>query len=272
MSLAMKVFFRAIAVAFKTPAPAQSLAGLMGPGYENISLTAPCATQCGAGWPAANGHGISWYGIGCRRVRANSLHGCHAASRRTEGWCNRGWVGIHLVMSSALRTPHSALRPPPSTLPAPRSPLPASCGGFLSVSDSFATTLWGNGTPVFNYLSDPSGANTVHTVISIAGATMPSSMKVKYLAAMSVAQKGRFTWAGQTFGRIFESDGRPMGQEDIQMVQCDTGAQTCRGRCPAPGLVDVPAPGLVFSMDNVFMENKGGRRRSLSVWTGTRRR
>ncbi|KAJ7889810.1 hypothetical protein B0H14DRAFT_3855591 [Mycena olivaceomarginata] len=316
MSLAMKAFFRAITAAFKTPAPAQSLAGLMplcygfegvandftrsrahvrrwfrrGRGYENISLTAPCATQCGAGWPAANGHRISWYGIGCRRVRANSLHGCHAASRRTEGWCNRGWVGIHLVTSSALRTPHSALRPPPSTLP--RSPLPAACSlpptphlhGINS--NSHTGLLWrlpqrlrlvrnhalGQRHPVFNYLSDPSGANTVHTVISIAGATMPSSMKVKYLAAMSVAQKGRFTWAGQTFGRIFESDGRPMGQEDIQMVQCDTGAQTCRGRCPAPGLVDVPAPGLVFLMDNVFMENKGGRRRSLSVWTGTRRR
>ncbi|KAJ7901669.1 hypothetical protein B0H14DRAFT_3851803 [Mycena olivaceomarginata] len=211
MSLAMKAFFRAIAAAFKTPAPAQSLAGLMGPGYENISLTAPFATQCGAGWPAVNGHGISWYGIGCRRVRANSLHGCHAASRRTDSrLVVTGWVGIHLVTSSALRTPHSpsALRPP--QLPAPRSPLPASCGSFLGVSDSFATALWGNGTPVFNYLSDPSGANTV-----------------KYLAPMSVAQKGGFTWAGQTFGRIFELDGRPMGQEDIQMVQCDTGAQTC---------------------------------------------
>jgi hypothetical protein len=34
-------------------------------------------------------------------------------------------------------------------------------------------------------------------VISIAGATMPSSVKVKYLAATSVVQKGGFTWAGQ---------------------------------------------------------------------------
>ncbi|KAJ7807484.1 hypothetical protein B0H14DRAFT_2872830, partial [Mycena olivaceomarginata] len=43
---------------------------------------------------------------------------------------------------------------------------------------------------------------------------MPSSVKVKYLAATSVVQ--------QTFGGIFESDGWPMGQEDVKMVQCDT--------------------------------------------------
>ncbi|KAJ7897687.1 hypothetical protein B0H14DRAFT_344531 [Mycena olivaceomarginata] len=115
--------------------------------------------------------------------------------------------------------------------------------------------IYENGTPVrvavFNYLDDPSGANTVHAVISIAGATMPSSVKVKYLAATSVVQKGGFTWAGQTFGGIFESDGRPMGQEDVKTVQCDTTAQTCT--------VDVPAPGfaLVFLTDDAFTENKG---------------
>jgi hypothetical protein len=131
-----------------------------------------------------------------------------------------------------------------------------------------------NGTPVrvavFNYLDDPSGANTVHAVISIAGTTMPSSVKVKYLAAASVVQKGGYTWAGQvrcisspsslpeltsarhqTFGGFFESDGRPTGQEDVQTVQCDTTAQTCT--------VDVPAPGfaLVFLTDDAFTESKG---------------
>ncbi|KAJ7897684.1 glycoside hydrolase family 79 protein [Mycena olivaceomarginata] len=95
--------------------------------------------------------------------------------------------------------------------------------------------IYENGTPVrvavFNYLDDPSGANTVHAVISIAGTTMPSSVK--------------------TFGGFFESDGRPTGQEDIQTVQCDTTAQTCT--------VDVPAPGfaLVFLTDDAFTESKG---------------
>ncbi|KAJ6548770.1 hypothetical protein B0H19DRAFT_1221069 [Mycena capillaripes] len=115
--------------------------------------------------------------------------------------------------------------------------------------------IYENGTPVrvavFNYIDDPSGANTVHAVISIAGTTLPSSVKVKYLAAASVVQKGGYTWAGQTFGQIFESDGRPMGQEDIQTVNCDTTANTCT--------VDVPAPGfaLVFLTDDAFTESKG---------------
>ncbi|KAJ7851525.1 hypothetical protein B0H14DRAFT_2761705 [Mycena olivaceomarginata] len=56
---------------------------------------------------------------------------------------------------------------------------------------------------------------------------MPSSVKIKYLAATSVVQnsvvqKSGFTWAGQTFSGIFESDRWPMGQEDVKMVQCDT--------------------------------------------------
>ncbi|KAF9030078.1 hypothetical protein BDZ89DRAFT_1091658 [Hymenopellis radicata] len=44
----------------------------------------------------------------------------------------------------------------------------------------------------------------------------PATVKVKYLAADSVSQKGNFTWAGQTFGDHFASDGRPMGNEDVQ--------------------------------------------------------
>ncbi|KAF7342286.1 Glyco-hydro-79C domain-containing protein [Mycena venus] len=47
------------------------------------------------------------------------------------------------------------------------------------------------------------GANTV---ISMTGATMLSSVKVKYLAASTVVQKGGYTWAGQTFGKNFEED------------------------------------------------------------------
>ncbi|KAJ7163680.1 glycoside hydrolase family 79 protein [Mycena filopes] len=94
--------------------------------------------------------------------------------------------------------------------------------------------IYENGTPVrvaiVNYLDDPTGANDVHAVIAIAGATMPSQVKVKYLAATSVVQKGGYTWAGQTFGNFFESDGRPTGTENITTVQCDTTAQTCPRR------------------------------------------
>ncbi|KAJ6543162.1 hypothetical protein B0H19DRAFT_1035502 [Mycena capillaripes] len=115
--------------------------------------------------------------------------------------------------------------------------------------------IYEDGVPVrvaiMNYLDDPTGANTVHAVINIAGRTMPESVKVKYLAAETVVQKGGFTWANQTFGHNFESDGRPMGTEFIQTVDCDKTAQTCT--------VDVPAPGfaLVFLTDDAFTEDKG---------------
>ncbi|KAJ7166857.1 hypothetical protein C8R46DRAFT_1271897 [Mycena filopes] len=114
--------------------------------------------------------------------------------------------------------------------------------------------IYENGTPVrvaiVNYLDDPSGANDVHAVISIAGGTIPATVKVKYLAASSVVQKGGYTWAGQTFGGNFESDSRPMGTEDIKTVNCDTSAKTCT--------IDVPAPGfaLVFLTDT--MTEDGG--------------
>ncbi|KAJ7834157.1 glycoside hydrolase family 79 protein [Mycena leptocephala] len=118
--------------------------------------------------------------------------------------------------------------------------------------------IYENGIPVrvgiFNYVDDPSGANTVQAVISIAGAMVPASVRVKYLAATTVVQKGGYTWAGQTFGGNFESDGRPTGTLDIKTVQCDTTAQTCT--------IDVPAPGfaLVFLTDDgdIADSGKGG--------------
>ncbi|KAJ6482192.1 glycoside hydrolase family 79 protein [Mycena vitilis] len=131
--------------------------------------------------------------------------------------------------------------------------------------------IYENGVPVrvaiMNYVDDKSGANDVHAVISIAGATgavTPSSVKVKYLAATTVVQKGGYTWAGQTFGGNFESDGRPTGTEDIKTVQCDTTALTCT--------IDVPAPGfaLVFLSDDALTETKGGAVQTYSTTAQTK--
>ncbi|KAJ7103817.1 hypothetical protein C8R44DRAFT_945254 [Mycena epipterygia] len=113
--------------------------------------------------------------------------------------------------------------------------------------------LYENGVPVrvaaFNYVDDPTGASDVTAVISIAGASMPAQVKVKYLAATSVSQKGGYTWAGQTLGGFFESDGRLMGAEVVQIVSCDTGAQTCSVKIPAPGFA------LIFLTDDVYSES-----------------
>ncbi|KAJ7727534.1 hypothetical protein DFH07DRAFT_851721 [Mycena maculata] len=77
-----------------------------------------------------------------------------------------------------------------------------------TTSESASSRRYGiyeDGTPkriaIYNYMDDPTGTNNVHAVISISGAAMPSSVKVKYLAAWSVVwsmvQKGNHTWAGQ---------------------------------------------------------------------------
>ncbi|KAF7307934.1 Glyco-hydro-79C domain-containing protein [Mycena kentingensis (nom. inval.)] len=103
---------------------------------------------------------------------------------------------------------------------------------------------------LFNYITDASGTSDVTAVISVGDAT-PAAVKVKYLQAPSVAQKGSYTWAGQTFGGNFASDGRLMGTEDVQSVDCDTTAKTCSVKVPAPGFA------LVFLGDDTLTEDKG---------------
>nr|GAT61181.1 predicted protein [Mycena chlorophos] len=116
---------------------------------------------------------------------------------------------------------------------------------------------------IVNYINDPSGANDVHAIITLANPdgtqTTPSSVKVKYLAASSVVQKGNYTWAGQTFGGFFESDGRPMGDEDVQTVQCAAGS--CNVTVPAPGFA------LVFLTDDALSESENGGAPSVTFST-----
>ncbi|KAK0190675.1 glycoside hydrolase family 79 protein [Armillaria mellea] len=124
-----------------------------------------------------------------------------------------------------------------------------------------AYAIYENGNPVrvalFNYITDPSGASTYTASISIGGGETgqangtPAQVKVKYLLADSVSQKYNFRWAGQTFGNIFESDGRLTGQEDIKTVTCDQNANTCPITVPAPGFA------LVFLNDEAFTETDG---------------
>ncbi|KAF8882861.1 glycoside hydrolase family 79 protein [Infundibulicybe gibba] len=121
--------------------------------------------------------------------------------------------------------------------------------------------IYENGTPVrvalFNYMTDPTGNSNYTASISIGGGTTgqpngsPAQVKVKYLQAASVSQKGNITWAGQTFGDHFASDGRPQGTEDIRVVQCDQNANTCAINVPAPGFA------LVFLSDSAQTETAG---------------
>ncbi|KAJ7707363.1 glycoside hydrolase family 79 protein [Mycena rosella] len=102
---------------------------------------------------------------------------------------------------------------------------------------------------LFNYISDPTGASDYTATFSVDGAGTglrngtPSQVKVKYLVAPSVSNKQNITWAGQTFGSNFASDGRLLGVLDVETVPCDTITNTCRIRVPAPGFA------LVFLND-----------------------
>ncbi|KAG5638702.1 hypothetical protein H0H81_010927 [Sphagnurus paluster] len=124
-----------------------------------------------------------------------------------------------------------------------------------------AYSIYENGNPVrvalFNFVNDPTGANTLQVSISVGGGqtgtnnATPAQVKVKYLLADSISQIGNFTWGGQTFGSNFESDGRPMGTENITTVPCDQTNNVC--------VISVPAPGfaLVFLNDADDTENGG---------------
>lgn len=122
-----------------------------------------------------------------------------------------------------------------------------------------AYAIYENGTPMrvalFNYLDDASGAHDLKVAISIGGeeaeqpASVPSSVRVKYLLAEHVTTKGNFTWAGQTLGANFKSDGRLRGEEAIVNVPCDTVNNTCTVTVPAPGFA------LVFLNDKAYEDS-----------------
>lgn len=94
---------------------------------------------------------------------------------------------------------------------------------------------------IINFANDPSGANTLAVDLSIPDGTLPTQVDVKLLLAENVTQKGNFTWAGQTYGGNFGSDGRPIGTENTAPTTCgvpaDGSSQTpvCRINVPAPG-------------------------------------
>lgn len=122
-----------------------------------------------------------------------------------------------------------------------------------------AYAIYENGAPVrlvlVNYISDPSGASAYTTTISIGGSAIgqsnatPAQIQVKYLAAPSVSEKYNITWAGQTFGGTFQSDGRLTGSENVQTINCDQSSNTCQVTVPAPGAA------LVFLSSNAYAES-----------------
>ncbi|CAL1698450.1 unnamed protein product [Somion occarium] len=123
---------------------------------------------------------------------------------------------------------------------------------------------------LFNFITDPSGANDYTVSISIGGGDTgqpngtPAQVSVKYLLAPSVAEKENITWAGQTLGAMFKADGRLQGSEQVQTVTCDQNANTCDVKVPAPGFA------LVFLTDNALQESNPQSTMTFSTSSVTR--
>ncbi|CAE6346593.1 unnamed protein product [Rhizoctonia solani] len=102
---------------------------------------------------------------------------------------------------------------------------------------------------LINYVDDPLGGHDLIARIQIGGegnqqpAASPPQVRVKYFEAPSVSFKGNMTWAGQTLGNHFESDGRLKGEEVIHTIQCDAATSQCAIPLKAPSLA------LVFLTD-----------------------
>ena len=134
---------------------------------------------------------------------------------------------------------------------------------WLNVNEGNPSTpgyaIYENGTPMkvalFNFLNDPSGAHDLNVTISIGGgqtgqsAGIPPSVRVKYLLADSITTKDNLTWAGQSLGANFKSDGRFQGEEKVFTVPCNAANNTCTVRVPAPGFA------LVFLNDKAFTDS-----------------
>ncbi|KIK25600.1 hypothetical protein PISMIDRAFT_342100 [Pisolithus microcarpus 441] len=57
------------------------------------------------------------------------------------------------------------------------------------------------------------------------------------------------TWAGQTFGSTFESDGRFQGSPSITTIDCSTSANSCTVPLPAPCIA------LIFLSSSAYAES-----------------
>ena len=88
----------------------------------------------------------------------------------------------------------------------------------------------------------------------------------RYLLAPSVAEKSNVTWAGQTFGAQFQADGRLSGTESVQTIQCDTTANTCQVKVPAPSFA------LVFLSTVAYSESNPSTTRTFSTTSVTKKR
>jgi hypothetical protein len=100
---------------------------------------------------------------------------------------------------------------------------------------------------LFNYVNDPTGASTYYTTITIPDGSLASSVSVRYLLAPTVSEHDNITWAGQTLGYSFQSDGRLYNEQQTVTITCTD------GQCVVP--VYAPAIALVFLTNEALTDS-----------------
>lgn len=100
---------------------------------------------------------------------------------------------------------------------------------------------------LFNYVSDTSGASTLYQSITFPGGNAPSTVSVRYFSAPSASEKYNITWAGQTLGYSFQSDGRLYNTQQTETITCSNGA------CVVP--VYAPSIALVFLTNTALTDS-----------------
>ncbi|EJD52125.1 hypothetical protein AURDEDRAFT_111590 [Auricularia subglabra TFB-10046 SS5] len=93
---------------------------------------------------------------------------------------------------------------------------------------------------LLNYMSDPTGG---HDYTVRVRTTVPE-VKARYMVAPRLKSKMNITWAGQTFGGYFESDGLLKGEHVTETIPCTGGV--CAVRVPGPSIV------MVFLTDSAY--------------------
>ena len=73
------------------------------------------------------------------------------------------------------------------------------------------------------------------------------SLGSRYLRAPSVASKGTFYWAGQTFGDHFASTGRPQGNQETIPIACTGGSCSIPVYAPSIAVVFLNNPPRTFT-------------------------
>ncbi|KAH7103897.1 hypothetical protein BKA62DRAFT_828089 [Auriculariales sp. MPI-PUGE-AT-0066] len=111
--------------------------------------------------------------------------------------------------------------------------------------------VYENNQPVrmvlINYMSDTTGALDYTARVQVNGV---SSVSVRYLVAEALNSKHGISYANQTWGGYFESDGVLRGEQVTETVPCAGGV--CPIRVPAPGVA------VVFLTSDLIFDARNG--------------